>query len=319
MPLNTWAFVGVVRNNNAVSLYVNGSTQNATISYSTPTYGTETTKIGTYVSGAGGGEWPGSIDDVRIYNRALSPQEVAQLYDAGQVNIGHVNTLPNIGLNSGLVGEWIDGGEYINWNTGTVQDTSGNGNAGQMVGMSTTSSPVVGKIGQALQFNGTSQYMSIPDSASLRPAATSACAWFNLSTLPSTPAAIVTKPLNGPPWTSPYLSWLLRINNSTTMEFDLTNGSSFTANTVSVSLATDKWYFTCLTYDGSNNLAYLNGIPIKKSTATSGSIGYTSEPILIGTDTGGPREYFPGIIDDVRVYNRALSPQEVAQLYQMGR
>jgi len=63
----------------------------------------------------------------------------------------HSNTTS---LTNGLVGYWPFDGKYTNWGTGTTQDASGNGNTGQLVNMSTTTSPVIGKIGQALKFNG---------------------------------------------------------------------------------------------------------------------------------------------------------------------
>ena len=71
---------------------------------------------------------PGVIDDVRIYNRALSSQEVAQLYAQGQVNAAHSNTTT---LSTGLVGYWPFDGNTTSWTTDTTQDLSGNGNTGQ--------------------------------------------------------------------------------------------------------------------------------------------------------------------------------------------
>src|ERR1700681_941858 len=57
-------------------------------------------------------------------------------------------------LTSGLVGYWPLDGNTTSFKTNTTQDVSGNGNTGTLVSMSTTTSPVVGKIGQALKFNG---------------------------------------------------------------------------------------------------------------------------------------------------------------------
>src|SRR6185436_16749444 len=53
-------------------------------------------------------------------------------------------------LTDGLVGYWTMDGKNTNWSTGATADLSGNGNNGSMVGMSTTTSPVAGKIGQAI-------------------------------------------------------------------------------------------------------------------------------------------------------------------------
>ena len=94
---------------------------------------------------------------MRIYNRALSAQEVAQLYAQGAANIAHSNT---VALSNGLVGYWTFDGGTLHWNTGKVDDVSGNGKTGQLIKMSTSTSPVAGKIGGALKFDGVSSQVT---------------------------------------------------------------------------------------------------------------------------------------------------------------
>ena len=108
------------------------------------------------------GRSTGQIDDVRIYNRALSAAEILNLYRAGsaKVNVSNTAATANGGGNlaNGLVGGWwtFDGKNMIN----NVADSSGNGNNGDMIGFTSTSSAVVpGKLGQALKFNGVNQYV----------------------------------------------------------------------------------------------------------------------------------------------------------------
>jgi hypothetical protein len=73
----------------------------------------------------------------------------------------------NSSLSNGLVGYWPLDGAVTNWNTGTTLDLSGSGNTGSLVSLSTTSSPVAGKIGQALYLlNGGA--VEAPFSASLK-------------------------------------------------------------------------------------------------------------------------------------------------------
>ncbi len=98
-----------------------------------------------------GNFFSGRIDDVRIYNRVLKADEIAQLYKLGTANAGHSNTTA---VSNGLVGYWTFDGGVTNWTTGTTQDVSGTGNTGSLSTMSTSSSPTVGKIGQAFTFNG---------------------------------------------------------------------------------------------------------------------------------------------------------------------
>jgi hypothetical protein len=121
----------------------------------------------------------GVLDDLRIYNRALSAGEVMQLYKLGTATIGHSNEKF---MTNGLVGYWTFDGSATNFRTNTTADLSGNGNTGTLVNMSTTTSPVAGKIGQALTFNNTSQYVNVPDPGSgvldFSTGSMSASAWF---------------------------------------------------------------------------------------------------------------------------------------------
>jgi len=82
------------------------------------------------------------------------------------IHLGDPNT---VSLTQGLVGYWPFDGSTINWTTpgNTFYDISGNGNNATSTGMSTTSSPVSGKIGQALNFSGASNYLSVLNSSSL--------------------------------------------------------------------------------------------------------------------------------------------------------
>jgi hypothetical protein len=78
----------------------------------------------------------------------------------------------------------------------------------------------------------------------------------------------------------------------------------------------NQWSFVALTYDGSNIRLYANG---GSETNAIGSLNAQNSRLWIGAETlndgGSFRDYFRGSIDDVRIYNRALSASEVQQLY----
>src|SRR5436189_3215358 len=97
------------------------------------------------------------VDDARVYNRALSAAEVKQLYHLGTANLAHTNT---VAVSNGLVGYWPLDGNTTNWTTGIETDISTGGNNGALINMSTTTSPVAGKVGQAIKFDGASSYIT---------------------------------------------------------------------------------------------------------------------------------------------------------------
>ena len=83
-------------------------------------------------------------------------------------------------LTSGLVGYWTFDGQDTSWGANTTSDMSTNSNTGTMINMSTSSSPVDGKIGSAMDFDGSDDYITVSDNASLDiTTALSGSAWIN--------------------------------------------------------------------------------------------------------------------------------------------
>jgi hypothetical protein len=85
-----------------------------------------------------------------------------------------------------------------------------------------------------------------------------------------------------------------------------------------VKLALDAWTFLMATYDGANAKVYQNGV-LRKTIPVVGVIDYgTSKDLSIGTDSPYyNKENFNGLIDDVRIYNRALTSNEVMRIYNL--
>ncbi|PIV54789.1 hypothetical protein COY52_13015 [Candidatus Desantisbacteria bacterium CG_4_10_14_0_8_um_filter_48_22] len=92
-------------------------------------------------------------------------------------------------------------------------------------------------------------------------------------------------------------------------------GVEINAYTSAGSVLAGAWYHMAGTYDGSRVRTYINGIEKGTSGVTSGSIDNNSGPLYIGKDVDGSGA-FDGIIDDVKIYNRALSDTEIKATYQ---
>jgi hypothetical protein len=125
-----WHHVGI-RSGSTLLTYEDGTLANSLAASSGSVSSTVPLLLGVYTqSGNLVGVTPflnGTIDDVYIYNRALSAAEVKQLYKDQAVNIAHSNTTA---LSSGLIGHWPLNGPATHWNLGTTADTSGQGNTG---------------------------------------------------------------------------------------------------------------------------------------------------------------------------------------------
>ena len=263
----------------------------------------------------------GSIDDVRIYNRALSASEVQQLYDLGTAT--HVAASPKVGpttsctsgLSCGLVGYWTFDGKDTPWTSGsaaTTLDKSGNGNTGTLTNMLQSTAPVPGKIGQALKFSNGGD-VSIPQSAALFSVPFTYSFWFKSGGIilyRSQSGGLFVNWVSGGKfigvgqgYNCPTLADTLNLEawgESTNMDLCST-----------FSLTPGVWYFGTITADTNNLLKlYINGVYNNSQTMTYPA-DISSHVVTLGNSSG--------VLDDVRIYNRALSAGEVKQLYNMGR
>ncbi|PIT86830.1 MAG: hypothetical protein COU33_00995, partial [Candidatus Magasanikbacteria bacterium CG10_big_fil_rev_8_21_14_0_10_43_6] len=92
---------------------------------------------------------------------------------------------------------------------------------------------------------------------------------------------------------------------------------AFLGNTT---LSIGTWYHVAGVWDGSNASIYLNGVSDATPSSLGGTLGNNSSPLTVGTlrTLTTPTKFMDGKIDEVRVYNRALSASEISALYKSG-
>jgi hypothetical protein len=286
-----WHHITVTKSGMSWTAYVDGaSIGNITITNPTPNSGAHWYISGRQYGGFFNG-YQGQIDDVRIYNRALSGAEVATLYGVGQTTHTNSTTL-------GLVGHWT-----LDEGSGSVaNDSSGQGNTGTL-----NNSPawVAGKFKSALSFDGTNQYVSIGNAASLQLSTGTASAWVKSSSCSSGFCAIVLKQFA-------YGAFI--VSSGDLIIYDWGNGAT---RDTGINIADGKWHHIAFSFqDGVTNgsVVYLDGLPVL--TTTIAIFGQDTEvEIGRGGPNGGATQPLNGSVDDVRIYNRALTPAEVSMLY----
>ncbi|HLC42882.1 MAG TPA: LamG-like jellyroll fold domain-containing protein [Methylomirabilota bacterium] len=183
----------------------------------------------------------------------------------------------------------------------TVTDLSGNGNSGAVSGATWTAA---GRYGGALSFNGTNNLVTVND-ANLLDLSNGMTleAWVRPTTLSGWRTVILKERPSG-------LAYALYANTSANRpnsELETSNNSYEARGTAKLSL--NMWAHLVATFDGATLRLFVNGAQVR-SLAANGSITASSGPLRIGGNAVWG-EYFAGQIDEIRIYNRALSQAEI--------
>ena len=183
-----------------------------------------------------------------------------------------------------------------------VTDSSGTGNAGTIAGGAVRTA--AGKIGRAIDFDGASGLVSVPDANSLDlTTGMTLEAWVQPDTLNSW-REVILKERPGD------LTYSLYANTSSNRpQSDVATTGGDKSAGITPKLTTAVWTHLAVTYDGANLRLYKNGV-LQTTTAAPGALLTSANPLRIGGNTIWG-EYFDGRIDEVRVYNRALSAAEI--------
>ena len=207
---------------------------------------------------------------------------------------------------SSLVGYWkFDEGSGTN-----VSDSSGNGNTGTWQG-TLGSQWTTGKVGSgAGNFNGTSNYISISNQNGFASGDnhSSAFAWIKTSL---TSSEVVH-------WYGVYANTEVRsliINYPSAGQVSFVTIQNDVSITPAVNVDDNTWHYIGYVYNGNKSVTfYVDGVSYSASTA--GALNTTiGGSHIIGRDGNSNVAYFNGLIDDVRIYNRALSAAEISAMY----
>ncbi len=313
IPVNQWTHFVDTYDGSTVKIYINGVLQ-VEAAYSLGIFqGTDAVGIGASVGGGTPGQFlspfGGKIDEISLYNRALSASEVQALYNAGGAGkcVARTCTSPP----SGLVSWWR--GE------GTGSDAAGP-NTGALIN-AVAFSP--GRVGQSFDLDGSSAHVRIPDSPSLHfTNAISIEGWIYPTAVGGAYHDIFTK------WDIftglDQRSYGTGIIPNGTFAFSLCpDGTTTTIVIQSTSvIPVNQWIHFVDTYDGSKVRLYLNGA-LQVEAAYSLGIFPGNGAIGIGASVGGgsPGQFlspFQGKIDEISVYNRALTAAEIQAIYNAG-
>ena len=257
----------------------------------------------------------GDIDDIAIYNRALSQQEITALYQGGNTTASCLDMPSN--LQQGLVGYWPFCGNAL--------DESGNNNHGTVNGATLTTDRF-GNQGSAYDFNGVNNWIDVSNNSSINfQNSFSISVWVN-SNQNNVNAGIIGKwndfdglvlggqeqyalTVNGN-----LLYALLRTTISPSQNIEISySGSNYNNG---------SWNLFVFSWDGNTIKLYQNGFLVGSGLA-NGVMNSFNQNLEFGRygggqATSGGNTHFAGSLDDIAIWNRALSQSEITQLYNQG-
>jgi beta-lactam-binding protein with PASTA domain len=292
---------GIVAPSSAVSLVV--SLGPATVTVTAPNVvGLSQTAAESAISGAGL-----TLGAVTTANSATVPagQVISQNPVAGSNVLLNsavalvVSLGPSPGAPAGLVAAF----NFDETDGLTAIDSSPSGGNGTITG----AVRVPGRVGTALSFDGVNDLVTVPNSQALTlTTAMTLEAWVQPNALTGWHTVLLKEGVGT-------MAYEMYANNdvSRPAAYFTTPGGAIRAITGTAVLPTNAWTHLATTYDGTTMRLFVNGVQVR-SVLRSGAILATDGPLHIGGNEVWGGEFFSGLIDEVRVYNRALTGAEIA-------
>jgi len=307
-----WYYIAGVYTTTQLKLYINGMGVK-TVNFNSLNLQTFVSEIGRRPY-TGTGYLNGQIDEVRISRVARTPEEIRHNYERGVVlRNGKVELAKNeFDPGPNCIGYW----NFDEGKGNTAFDSSGNGNHGTLKPDAIDSQvkrTENGKYRNALKFDGVDDYVEVPHSENLNIGGNgkgfTAEAWINCSN-PMPTQQILRKGTGGGRYE--FKTW----NSGTTLRLTCDDGSGFPGLEDSISANDGKWHHVAFTKDETDNKVrfYYDGNLLKTSPETCDGTESNTDPLWIGS-IGGTEETLRGILDNVLIYGRALTLEEIQHNY----
>jgi hypothetical protein len=288
LPLGRFTHVAAVYDGASSTVYLNGVRVGSKTATALPTHA-NTTPLHLGADSMGANTFSGVLDEVRIFDRALSANDVQVLYQQGSA--AHCDCIPSAAR---PLSWWAADGDTV--------DSTGS-NTARIVG---NVSYAAGAVDKGFSFHGQTQsFVEIPNSATLQ--------FANAFTLEA--------------WVSPHASQgriVDKIPANTISGFLLDYVDEHVRFLVGAAGPTttdtpllDAFHHMVGVFDGSQAVLYIDGERAAAMPATETTVPANTLPMRIGGDADGVNT-FDGIVDEIRVYDRALSAADVRDIYSTG-
>ena len=290
LPIGVWKHVVMVHNGTKDKIFMNGVLVNEKDALGNLKSTKYPLGMG-YNPIDGGNYFKGSLDDIQIYNLALSDVAVAALYAAQSVAPA---------ITDELVANYTF--------AGNAEDKTPFHNNAQVNGAQ-LSNDRFNNANHAYSFNGAGDQITAANSPQLNSNLTSISFWIKPKSLPAPGSEVYLLSFGG--WQQ---RWKVSLpshgkpvftTNALNCCSDLDSGDP---------LAIDVWRHVVMVHNGTKDKIFFDGV-LKAEKDSPGNLKVTTSPLGIGYDAVDGGSFFNGALDEVQIYNVALSDSEVADLY----
>ena len=295
LPLDTWTHVVMVHDGTNNDIYFNGilaATKEragtlASGNTDSLTIGRESTKWGNY--------FKGRFDDISIFNYGMTAEEILALYEFESVEQT---------VEPGLVAHYTFSGD--------ANDETTYANDGEVFG-ATLVEDRFGVANSAYEFDGVDNYILVPQSTSLNTAD-----YLTLSFWLTVPEFVTS----GEYYLVSHGSWdgrwkvSLPSHGKTVLTTKVADGDISDMDSDPEVLPLDTWTHVVMVHDGTNNDIYFNGILAATKERAGTLASGNTDSLTIGRESTKWGNYFKGRFDDIRIYNRALTAEEIGALHE---
>jgi hypothetical protein len=303
---NQWHHVAVKCTSGLIQLYLDGQ-PTATALQMNPNISGANKALGANIDNSGSNNFVGSLDDIGIWNRALTQQEITNLFNASLP----ANCLPAYVPTIGLVGWWPF--------CGNANDESGNGNDGTVNGAILTTDRN-GVANKAYSFDGVNDWIQVPSNSLYdNLSEITISSWINITSW-------CTPNVNGVeffPILVQYASPQLQYGNfgiqltKANLNYFYLNSNNYDFNQSSQNYWQNSQWVN-LTVTASNGIGkwFINGNNVSSVSNINFGSFLSGLPILIGRQSPATASLFTnGKLDDIAIWNRALTQSEITALY----
>jgi hypothetical protein len=302
--IGTWYHICGTIGGGSANIYVNGA-KGTTLSYSTTGTSYSNVYLCCHVNGAptpyvtSDEMFSGTMDDLRIYNTALTAAQVRSIYTQSGAPASNFRVMPQPKLAWDFNGTTAP---YIGSATGTTTGSVSYANGKYIQAANITNTPT------GTPNTGTN-YITWTNYGTFNPSVgVTACFWINVNALPASGQQSIPLWMRGSAVNSAVYITL----TPTYWGAAYTDGTNYYVPTSSTPLSTGVWYHLTVVVGGGIVTGYQNGVQIASPVAFSNPLDVSGVLYLGGNGNYGPAS---AIYDDLRIYDRALTSSQVQSIY----